>query len=439
MSDQPILVTGAGSSPVSFTVANATELVLLAAHAVVDGTAAAGSFVATFEVVTPGGQIIASCPVGTTLAAGASAEVTWFPGQLASASSGGLQIQHNGTVIATEAALDLIDSQIPFIVTDDAANGRVLVSLGPQGTGSNTQEFPAGAGQTWTKPAGVTYVQVVCVGAGGGGGGAIGGNAVNAGAGGGGGGCVTVVTLLASSLGATEVVNVGTGGNGGTGGNLAAGNNGGNGGVTQFASRVTAGGGGGGNPTAAGSTGGAGGSIGGSATLNVAVDPKATGNAIGPQAAVAGASGTPAGNSEYGGAGGFGCSTVGGPAPAGSSLYGGPGGGGGGRYTTAVSSGNPGSAGGANGSYVNGGGGAGGSIGNPVAGNGTAGGAGPNPYCGTGGGGGGAPANSGAGGTTGGNGGAGGRGAGGGGGGAGAVQGGNGGRGGDGRCIVTSW
>lgn len=78
--DRPILVAGTSPAPLSYTVANAQEILLLAAHAVVDGTAALTSFRPTVEIVAPGGQIVASCPTSTTVSAGGTAEVSWFPG-----------------------------------------------------------------------------------------------------------------------------------------------------------------------------------------------------------------------------------------------------------------------------------------------------------------------------------------------------------------------
>src|SRR5207248_728514 len=133
---------------------------------------------------------------------------------------------------------DFLDSLVTWTVTDDAGNSRVIVSAAAPGTGPNTQDFPPGAGQTWTKPAGVTFVQVVCVGAGGGGGGGLGNNSAVSGGGGGGGGCVSITTFLAATLGATETVNVGLGGTGGVGVVGTAGNNGGNGGITNFAGKI---------------------------------------------------------------------------------------------------------------------------------------------------------------------------------------------------------
>lgn len=78
------------------------------------------------------------------------------------------------------------------------------------------------ADDTWSKPAGLVFVRVRCIGGGGGGGGADNGGASGPACGGGGqGGSYAEKKILAASLGATVAVTVGAGGGGGadTGGN----------------------------------------------------------------------------------------------------------------------------------------------------------------------------------------------------------------------------
>lgn len=76
--DQQILVAGQSAVPLSYTVPNAIEAALLCVNATINGTAAPSSFLATVEIVSDGGVIVARCPCFTTIAAGGSAEVSWF-------------------------------------------------------------------------------------------------------------------------------------------------------------------------------------------------------------------------------------------------------------------------------------------------------------------------------------------------------------------------
>lgn len=97
---------------------------------------------------------------------------------------------------------------------------------------------------TWTKPTGVTVVQVTAIGGGGGGGSGRRGatSTIRGGGSGGGGGQRVVVTMPASVCAATEAVVIGTGGAGGvpTGSNDTNGNPGITGTVTTFGGLVIA-------------------------------------------------------------------------------------------------------------------------------------------------------------------------------------------------------
>lgn len=66
--------------PTSYTIPGAQEILIKSVRATFDGTSAAGSFVPTLQIVSPGGTIVAECPLDQTLAAGVSADVSFFPG-----------------------------------------------------------------------------------------------------------------------------------------------------------------------------------------------------------------------------------------------------------------------------------------------------------------------------------------------------------------------
>lgn len=118
------------------------------------------------------------------------------------------------------------------------------------------------SGATYTAPSNLLYAHVECVGAGGGGAPAYAfvGEQSN---GGGGGGEYRASYLSAASIGASQIVTIGSGGAGGGWPSAGA-----PGGATSFGSLVIANGGGGGTVTFDASAGGAGGS-GGTGNVNV--------------------------------------------------------------------------------------------------------------------------------------------------------------------------
>lgn len=446
MADIAVRASSTASVPRDYSIPGAQELLPKSVKADMDGTGAGSAWFPCLQVLDPGGNVMFSAVASSSLAAGVSADVSWFPRVSGvGASSSGVNWQHNDAQVANEIGGDFEDTaNLTWTLTDDPANQRVKITptvVGGSGI-VDIQQFTAGGG-TWTKPSGAKVCYVVCIGPGGGGGGAGSGGGNNNCTGGaaGGGGCSSICILPASALTSTVAVTVPAGASGGAAG--TAGNNGSdgsNGTATSFGSFLTAGGGGGGKGSTAASGGGAfrsggGGSPTHNAALNVGGDPASGSSCVGSMAANGHTSTANTVSTEYGGAsGGPGFN----PGMTGAgSIYGGPGGGGGGGRDIS----NVGGAGGAGGqpqtyttTVASGGGGAGGGA-SGAGGAGSAGTAGHLPFCGSGGQGGG-------GGGLGSNGGAGGKGGtpgGGGGGGGYGSLGGAGGDGGDGFCMVISW
>lgn len=69
----------AADAPLSYTVPNTSELIPKAVSAVFDGTGASGQFAPLVEVISDGGIVVAQSKADT-VAAGGSAEVSWFQG-----------------------------------------------------------------------------------------------------------------------------------------------------------------------------------------------------------------------------------------------------------------------------------------------------------------------------------------------------------------------
>jgi hypothetical protein len=83
----PIFAEGPLPAPVVYTVPGSSEVVPLSAYADYDGTNASGDFVPTLIFRDQSGNIIGQSQASTTVAAGASASMSWFPGVKAAAAA----------------------------------------------------------------------------------------------------------------------------------------------------------------------------------------------------------------------------------------------------------------------------------------------------------------------------------------------------------------
>jgi hypothetical protein len=83
----PIFARGPLPAPVVYTVPGSSEIVPLSAYADYDGTNASGAFVPTLIFRDQAGNIIGQSQASTTVAAGASASMSWFPGVKAAAAA----------------------------------------------------------------------------------------------------------------------------------------------------------------------------------------------------------------------------------------------------------------------------------------------------------------------------------------------------------------
>lgn len=76
--DVQIIAVNAQPTPLDYVVAGAQEIVPKAVYASFDGSGAGGDFLPVLQIISDSGHIVASCPAAK-VAAGASADVTWFP------------------------------------------------------------------------------------------------------------------------------------------------------------------------------------------------------------------------------------------------------------------------------------------------------------------------------------------------------------------------
>jgi len=87
VTDISILDPSAAAAPKGYTIKGAQEVVIRNVTASFDGTSAASAWVPALQIVDPSGFVTGTYPLGTSLAAGASADVSWFPSVGGSTSS----------------------------------------------------------------------------------------------------------------------------------------------------------------------------------------------------------------------------------------------------------------------------------------------------------------------------------------------------------------
>lgn len=118
MTDQQI-APGQGPTPVGITVQGSEQLMPKLAFASYDGTGAAGDFLPVVRFVGPGGQV-AGQAVGDKVAAGASADQTWFRGLSTAAAAAGKAWAYAQLGINKPVPGGLGDQSFLFLTTNDA-------------------------------------------------------------------------------------------------------------------------------------------------------------------------------------------------------------------------------------------------------------------------------------------------------------------------------
>lgn len=80
MADDALVSNASVTAPKNYTVPQAQEIVVKAVRASIDGTSASGTFLPALQMIAPNGDVMwTAVDRSNSLAAGASADVTWFP------------------------------------------------------------------------------------------------------------------------------------------------------------------------------------------------------------------------------------------------------------------------------------------------------------------------------------------------------------------------
>lgn len=135
MSDVAIRATATASVPRDYTIPGAQEILPKSVSADMDGTLAASAWYPCLQVLDPGGAVMFSAVSATTVAAGGSANVSWFPRVNGGTSSAGIsivgaRIYNSGTLsvlhnTATDVTFDSIDFDTAGMA-NLGSNSRIL-------------------------------------------------------------------------------------------------------------------------------------------------------------------------------------------------------------------------------------------------------------------------------------------------------------------------
>lgn len=158
--DEQILVAGTSAVPVVYMVPNAIEAALLCVNATINGASAASAFLATVEIWSDGGVCVARCPCFTTIAAGGSAEISWFrlrnqQAAVTATSPYELAVLHPGGLVLywkfdeSAGALTAIDSSGNGRSGDQAASGMTTGVAGLADGNANTYARSGFFGHNW--------------------------------------------------------------------------------------------------------------------------------------------------------------------------------------------------------------------------------------------------------------------------------------------------
>lgn len=139
MADVAIKQAQVAAAPTAYTVPGAQEIVLKSVKATFDGTGAAGAFVPTLQIVEPGGTVMVECALGSSVSAGASVDMSWFPGvDAATTGTTGSGFQFNSGTYGADNAGDWSEIEASAVATADFTQPNA------QWTAGNVEAFGLG-------------------------------------------------------------------------------------------------------------------------------------------------------------------------------------------------------------------------------------------------------------------------------------------------------
>lgn len=123
MADVALLAAGVESTPFQYVVPGAQEIIPKCVTASYDGTAAAGDWIPTLDLIAPNGSILHSVPASVSFPAGSKCDVSWFP------AGGGSVAVNSGITEITSATLTVTNPTGPIVDIEGGGGGGSITTI----------------------------------------------------------------------------------------------------------------------------------------------------------------------------------------------------------------------------------------------------------------------------------------------------------------------
>ena len=124
--DQQVLVTGVASAPATFRIPGNGQITPRAIFAHYDGSSAAGTYVPALKITSDGGELVGIYPLrSTTLAAGVSADMSWFP----EVDDAPFPVNEVVGITSETVFYDTVNANTPLVMSTTLATGTEYVVI----------------------------------------------------------------------------------------------------------------------------------------------------------------------------------------------------------------------------------------------------------------------------------------------------------------------
>jgi hypothetical protein len=133
MADVALLASTVQDAGGGYTVPGAQEIILKCCTASYDGAGAGGNFLPALQIIAPNGAVMGTFPTSTTVTAGNSADVSWFP-RLGSGGGGGAGIAVTDGSTVVNPATELFIGALLKLTNPTTGEAKIALEAGQQAT-----------------------------------------------------------------------------------------------------------------------------------------------------------------------------------------------------------------------------------------------------------------------------------------------------------------